>query len=165
MVPALVLTEEKAAERGYTGPGPHTLGGVFPGTWFVGEPVAVSELGFDTPEEAFAAAEDANAPLEQTTVADGEGKVHRRNHALGELEAQAAAVDAAIEEKAGGRIATHAEADDVASALGIEFPEGTKLDEKKAAIETVRGGEPVAAVEQALQDEHAPDQRDEGEAV
>lgn len=45
----------------------------FPGVWYVGQPIAVSELGFDTGDEAQAAVAAAGLPLSSTTVAEGDG--------------------------------------------------------------------------------------------
>jgi len=45
----------------------------FPGLWITGHPVAVSELGFDSEEEALAAVEALGLPLKLTKVPIGEG--------------------------------------------------------------------------------------------
>lgn len=159
MAPALVLTEEKAREAGLSSAGPYAFGVAFPGVYFVGRPVAISELGGLTYDEAIALLEETGVPLEETEVAEGEGKAYRENHAASDLEVAAAKVDEAVEE-AGG-IRTHAQADEVAAELGIVWPEGKiTLAEKVAAIEAVRAGaDPDAAAAESAADgeEATPD--------
>lgn len=65
--PALVY-EDDAVTHGE----PVHFGG-FPGLWVQGRPVAVAELGFETVEDAYKAVEELGLPLNQTTVAVGEG--------------------------------------------------------------------------------------------
>jgi hypothetical protein len=65
--PALVL-EDPAVSHGEP---VHFSGSPASGSW--GEPVAVSQLGFDNDDAAFARAEELALPLVQTTVAAGEG--------------------------------------------------------------------------------------------
>lgn len=154
MEAALVLSEEKAAEAGLSSSGPFAFG-AFPGVYFVGVPVSVSELGFESAEAALAAVEETGAPLEATEVADGEGKAYRTNHALSEREARAGVAEKVVEDVAGGKINSHAEADAVAVELGITFPEGAKLAEKVSAIETVRAGGTADEAEAELADEAA----------
>lgn len=65
--PALVLEDDSISHDEpvhYTG---------YPGLWIKGQPVAVSELGFDDADAAFARAEELSLPLTRTTVAEGEG--------------------------------------------------------------------------------------------
>jgi hypothetical protein len=65
--PALVL------EEGAVSHGEPVHFANFPGLWIEGQPVAVSELGFDDDDAAFARAEELGLPLDETTVAAGEG--------------------------------------------------------------------------------------------
>ena len=105
-------------------------------------------------EEAQQALEAAFAdpdfqPLELVEVELGEGKPIRINHAPSAEEARAEQVDEAVEEVAGGKITTHAEADAVAAELGFKFPDDPrpKVDDKVAAIEAIRaGGTPEIAI-------------------
>lgn len=144
-VPALVLTEEKAREAGYTGDGPFTFGGAFPGAFIVGEPVELSHFGFDGEDAAQVALDESGAPLEVVDVEEGSAPPLRENHALSEDEARDQAIVEAEEEA--GSIHTHADADTAARELGLTFPARTKLDAKVAAIEqarttTVTAGDP-----------------------
>lgn len=141
MAPALVLTPEAAEELGWQGAGPFTFAGVFPGEYVVGQPVEVRFLGFDGEEEARDAFDlaftDAEVvPLEWVDVEPGEGLPVRTNHALSETEAREEEAELAVEEAR--TIRTHADADEVAAELGIEFAEGAKLDEKREAIAAFR---------------------------
>lgn len=147
MEPALVLTEEKAQTLGYAGQGPFTLGGAFPGEYLLDQPVAIQYLGFDGEEEAraafdaaFANIEEEFVPLEWVDVEEGEGLPIRINHALSEAEAAPVIVERVVEEKAGGKITTHAEADAVAEELGISWPEAQRLTvaDKVEAITSFR---------------------------
>lgn len=45
----------------------------FPGLWLADRPIAVSELGFATDDDAYAAVDELGLPLAQTTVAEGAG--------------------------------------------------------------------------------------------
>jgi hypothetical protein len=95
-VNALVLTADKAAELGYSGPGPFTFQGFFHGVWAIDEPVAISELGYDTEADALAALDAAFAdvsakPLKIVKVKPGTGKALRVNHA--DSDTQAAPVE------------------------------------------------------------------------
>lgn len=152
MAPALILTEEKAAEHGYAGAGPFTFGR-FPGVYVPGRPVAISELGFSGEDDAGAKIEEVfgdNAPLEWVEVEEGEGLALRYNHAKSQHEApDEEIVKAAVEETTGSpassSIRSHADADAIALELGISFPEGAKLTEKVAAIEEVKAGGELAA--------------------
>lgn len=65
--PALVL-EDDSVSHGE----PVHFGG-FPGLWIKGQPVAVSELGFESVDDAHKRVDELNLPLAQTTVAQGEG--------------------------------------------------------------------------------------------
>jgi hypothetical protein len=150
---ALVLTEEAAEEAGLTGGGPFTFAGVFPGVWHVGQPVAVSELGFDDDDEAVDRAEELGLPLSTTTVAEGEGKADRGdNHAPSERQVAAERKAAAIADETGSAaprsIRSHAEADAIAADLGISFDEGAKLSDKVVAIEAFNA---AAAVDDGVQ--------------
>lgn len=145
---ALVLTADKAEALGLVGAGPFTFAGAFPGEFLIGEPVAVGFFGFDNDEAAHAAFDDAFAelhpddvPLEWTTVDEGEGLPVRVNHALSEFEAVEEAAQETVDEVRA--IRSHADADEVADELGITFPEGAKLDEKRDAIAAVRAGVPA----------------------
>jgi hypothetical protein len=152
MAPALILSEQKAAERGFTGEGPFTLGGAFPGIYSVGQPLALSELGFQSEGEAREAFDEAfgdDAPLEWTTVEEGEGLAPKDNHALSEIEFVELVAEEGERDEGGHKITTHAQADEVAESLGIEFPKGSKMTvaDKIRTIEEVRaghGGDPDA---------------------
>lgn len=156
MAPALVLTEEKAAQHGYAGAGPFTFSGTFPGVYVPGEPVAISELGFVDEDDARASFESVwededDAPLEWTEVGEGEGLALRYNHAKAEHEApDEALVEAAVEDVTGSEasssIRSHKEADAIALELGISFQDGALLKDKVAAIEQVKAGGELAAV-------------------
>lgn len=142
MAPALVLTQAAADELGYTGAGPFTLAGAFPGEYLIDEPLALKYLGFDDEEEARAAFDDAFVdadvvPLAWTTVAEGEGLPIRQNHALSDLDVAEEIVE---EVTPTGGIRSHKDADKVAAELGISFPEDAKLDDKRAAIDAFRTG-------------------------
>lgn len=138
MAPALILTEEKAAEHGYMGAGPFTFPGGFPGVFVPGKPLALSETGFSSEEEAQAALDETGIPLEWTEVEEGEGLAERDNHAL--------AADQAVEVEAAEvrAIKTHADADAAAAELGISFKSDPRptVAEKIATIKAVRLGEP-----------------------
>lgn len=138
MAPALILTEEMAAERGYMGSGPFTFPDAFPGVWVPGEPVALSELGFATQDDADEALEASEVPLEWTDVDEGEGIPERDNHAA----SMEQAVTADVEETR--KIRNHADADAVAAELGLEFPTDPRptVREKIALIEEARAGTP-----------------------
>lgn len=142
MEPALVLTAETAEELGWAGSGPFTFAGVFPGEWVVDQPVAVRYLGFDGEQEARdafeTAFEDAElVPLEWVEVDDGEGLPLRTNHALSETEARELDVADVVEEAS--TVRTHKQADALAEELGITFPEGATVAEKRDAIASYRG--------------------------
>lgn len=141
-VEALVLTEEAAEERGYSGDGPFTFGGAFPGEWSPGVPLRLSALGFDSEDDALDALEAAEVPLERVTVGPGEGFPQRVNHAASEDEIRAA--EAEVETDTGGRdfskIRTHAQANEAADALEISFAEGATVAEKVAALQAVVAG-------------------------
>jgi hypothetical protein len=142
MATALVLTEEAAAELGWVGAGPFTFAGVFPGEYLVDRPLEVRFLGFDGEDAAREAFETAFAdaevvPLEWVDVEPGEGLPLRENHALSEAEARQETAETLVEEAR--TIRTHADADALAEELGITFPEGAKLDEKRDAIAAFRG--------------------------
>lgn len=171
MTPALVLTEEKAEELGYSGAGPFTFSGVFPGVWVPGEPVRISELGFtgeDETREALgeAFADAAVAPLEWTEVGEGEGYAIRENHAAPIEQVREAVVDEAVEDALGKKaIRSHADADLVAEELGISFGDGTKLADKVQAIEDFKAGQ--ATLEGAplvLEDGSTPGEPDDPDA-
>lgn len=149
MAPALILTAERAEANGYSGPGPFTFGGAFPGVFLVDQPLALSEMDFADEDAAREAYDEAfgeldAAPLEWTEVDEGEGLAIRENHALGELELAQEMADeksaAAVTEK----ITTHAEADARAEELGISFgDQKLKVSEKVDAIRAVEaGGDP-----------------------
>lgn len=143
MEPALVLSEEKAAEHGYSGSGPFTFGGAFPGIYIVGQPLAISELGFETEDdarEAFDEAFEDAAPLEWTSVEQGEGRALRENHALSELEAIEQEALEPAKDPEGKKITTHAQADAAAEELGLTFSADPRptVAEKVEAIEQAR---------------------------
>lgn len=141
MALALVLTEDLAAERGYAGPGPFTFAGLFPGVYFVGQPVRISELGLSSEEEALDRVEASNVPLELVEVGEGEGDAFRWNHAPSAEDVRRQSVDELVEEVAGGSsLRSHADADAVAQELGVEFADGTSLADKRSAIEAARSG-------------------------
>lgn len=135
MALALVLTEEKAAELGYSGSGPFTFGGVFPGEWTPGQPLRFDVLGFDSEAELRDRLASSGAPLEETTVDTGEGYPERVNHVASEMD-----VEAAQERVDFSKIRTHAAADEAAGELGFTFPEGVKLEDKVRALEAAREG-------------------------
>lgn len=149
MAPALILTEEKAAEHGFAGVGPFAFSGVFPGVYEVGRPVELSELGFADEDDAQAAIDGAfgdDVPLEFVDVKPGEGKAIRVNHAMSEHDnPDSAIVDEVVEEQTDGKIRTHADADAVGAGLGVTFPEGAKLADKIAAIDELRAGADLTA--------------------
>lgn len=137
MATALVLTSEAAEERGWQGAGPFTFAGLFPGEWVVDQPIEIRYLGFDGYDEALEAFETAFVdvevpPLEWVDVEPGEGLPIRTNHALSETEAREEQAEAVVEEAR--TIRTHADADALAEELGLTFPEGAKLDEKRDAL-------------------------------
>lgn len=149
MAPALILTSERAEANGYSGPGPFTFGGAFPGVFLVDRPLALSEMDFsdeqaarDAYDEAFGELEDP--PLAWVEVDAGEGLALRDNHALGELELAQALADEKTAEAVTEKIRTHAEADARAEELGISFgDQKLKLDEKISAIREVEAsGDP-----------------------
>lgn len=137
MASALILTEEKAAEHGYMGAGPFTFPSGFPGNFYPGVPIALSELGYVDEETAKAALEESGVPLAWTEVEEGEGLAERDNHAP-DAETAVAPVE---KPKA---IRTHDDADAAAAELGITFSEEPRptVAEKVEAIEAVRLGEP-----------------------
>lgn len=135
-VPALVLTEENAREAGYTGDGPFTFGGAFPGELIVGQPVELAHFGFANEDDAQAALDESGVPLELVDVEEGSGPPIRENHALSEDEVTSGAHDQAADETAA--INTHAEADAAGKELGLTFAAKAKLSEKVAAIEQAR---------------------------
>lgn len=143
-----MLTEERAADAGYVGAGPFTFGSLYPGEWLVDRPVRISALGFDTADDAAAAIDEAGVPLELVDVEPGTAEPVRVNHAPTREEAAAADVEQAVEEKAGGSIGSHAEADAVAGELGLVFPDDPRprLADKIAAIERVHDGADAADV-------------------
>jgi hypothetical protein len=77
-VKALVLDAEAA---GYSGTDAVHFGD-FPGVWTPGQPVAVSELGFDTDKDALAAVKTLGLPLREVSVEQGSAPMPERpNHA------------------------------------------------------------------------------------
>jgi hypothetical protein len=69
----------------------------FGGLFVKGQPVAVSLLGFDSDEDAYAAVEAAGLPLVRTTVSAGEGSMPSRENHYAEGEEPEALPDAAPE--------------------------------------------------------------------
>lgn len=65
--PALVLDDDSVSHDE-----PVHFGG-FPGLWAKDRPVLVSELGFETLDDAYQAVDELGLPLARTTVAAGEG--------------------------------------------------------------------------------------------
>lgn len=80
--------------------------GSFPGVWFVEQPIAVSELGFDSEQEAVDRVAELGLPLRKTRVPVGSAPMpERTNHVYPEpveedVEADAA-VEADVEEQVG----------------------------------------------------------------
>lgn len=142
MAPALILTEEAAAQAGYSGAGPFTFAGVFPGEWTLGEPLRISELGFDSDDDARDALAEAGVPLEEIEVGPGEGFAKRFNHAAGEMQVEAAAAEVELDtgEPDFDRIRTHAQANEAADRLEISFAEGATVAEKVEALKAVAAG-------------------------
>lgn len=127
---AFVLDDE-----GLAGGGPVNLAG-FPGMWTPGEPIAASEFiragAFDTVEEMRDRVRELGMPLKETSVGEGTAPMTgRANHAPNSEEAAAAKE---MLETSTPR--SHAEADQAAAELGLDFPEGTKLADKLEAIRT-----------------------------
>lgn len=144
---ALVLTTEKADELGFSGAGPFTFGGLFPGEWERDYPLRVTELGFTDADEAEAALQEAFdeevAPLKWVDVGEGEGYPERFNHVASEADVRnaASATGEAATEIDFDKIRTHADADKAAEALGISFGDGKpKLEEKIAALKATSEG-------------------------
>jgi hypothetical protein len=80
-VKALVLDAEAA---GYSGTDAVHFGD-FPGVWAPGQPVAVSELGFDTEKDALARVKELGLPLREVQVDAGSARMpDRPNHAPAE---------------------------------------------------------------------------------
>jgi hypothetical protein len=70
--------------------------GDFPGVYVPGEPVALTEIEFDSPKEATDRAKELGIPLAKTTVAAGEGKMAaRENRAPSDADVTPIEVDAA----------------------------------------------------------------------
>lgn len=67
---AFVLSEEIAADRGYTGAGPFHFAG-FPGLWSVGSPIGSEALGFETVAGAEARIAELGLPLTRTLADKG----------------------------------------------------------------------------------------------
>jgi hypothetical protein len=89
---AFVLDTDAA---GYTG-GEGVHFGDFPGVWAPGAPVALRELGFDTAEDARAAAKDLGLPLKEISVDAGSAPMPERpNHAASTPDAAAEPAPAA----------------------------------------------------------------------
>jgi hypothetical protein len=154
VAPALILTAAKAEERGFTGEGPFTLGGAFPGIYSVGQPLALSELGFQSEGEAHEAFEEAfgdDSPLEWTEVGEGEGRALRENHALSEIELAEHVATGDVRDSGGEEIRTHAQADEAANDLGLTFPSDPRptVAEKVAAIEQARAAAGVVLADGA----------------
>lgn len=74
--PALVLDDPSVSHSE-----PVHFGG-FPGLWAVDRPIAVSELGFDSVDDAYARADELGLPLARTTVAFGDGLMPARDNHL-----------------------------------------------------------------------------------
>ncbi len=75
---ALVLDDDSVAH------GEPVHFGNFPGLWVVGQPVAVSELGFESEDEALARVEELGLPLKTLTVTAGSSPMPARaNHLPG----------------------------------------------------------------------------------
>lgn len=145
MTPALILTEEKAEQAGYSGAGPYTFAGLFPGEWTPGVPLRIDALGFTTADEAEAKLVEAfETPiLEWTEVGETEGFPERFNHAPSEMQARAAEAIGEIETTEDGeldlsKIHTHAQADEVAAGLEISFPEDPRPTVAQK-VEAIRG--------------------------
>lgn len=143
---ALILTAEAAEAAGLSGPGPFTFSGSFPGVWTVGDPVSLTELGFQgsgDQDDAAALVKSLGLPLEELDVEPGEAKGWKgENHILSDREARELE---ALEDppQATGKIRTHAHADARARELGFSFPDPkATVPEKIKAIEAVEGGAP-----------------------
>jgi hypothetical protein len=109
--------------------------GGFPGVWEPGRPVAVSELGFDTEEEALALVDELELPLRPVQVDAGSARMPERpNHLLSQEQQRVLANEAA----ANWPPRSHKDADAVAAAASIEWPRPKMtLDEKVAQLESV----------------------------
>lgn len=142
MADALILTVEKAEELGFSGVGPFTFAGLFPGEWTPGRALRVTELGFTDAKEAEAAVVEAFdeeiSPLAWTTVSGDEGFAERTNHAVSEAQARLATGEGKAEKTPFDKIRTHAQADKAAAELGLSIDGGTvaeKVEALKAAAE------------------------------
>lgn len=159
METALELDTDAA---GYTRSEPVHFGS-FPGVWEPGRPIAVSELGFASEEEALAAVADLELPLRQVRVDAGSAPMPERPNHLLSQEAQRV-LDMELEPAPGESEPrpprTNADADALAVEAGIgEWPEGVKtvaqkvefLDRVRAGEVTVTG-EPVVETEPELEE-------------
>lgn len=106
-VKALVLDADAA---GYSGGEAVHFGG-FPGVWAPGQPIAITELGFDSERDARDAVKALELPLREVSVDAGSAPMpERSNHHVSEAdaataptsEAEATAEHEAAEPKIGG---------------------------------------------------------------
>lgn len=149
MAPALVLTEDAAAEHGYSGAGPFTFPG-FPGLYTPGRPLEVSELDLVDADDLEEMIEDAGVPLELVDVEQGSGKAERDNHALslGEvMEGEGLDDDAPA-------IRTHKQANAAAKELGFDFSaDDQTVAQKVEAIEAFKQAQALEGDEMTLADD------------
>lgn len=122
-------------DPGLSGGGPVNLAG-FPGMWTPGEPIAAAEFikagAFDSVEEMRDRVRELGMPLKEVSVGEGEASMPvRANHAPNSEEA--AEAKATLE---ASTPRSHAEADQAAADLGLDFPPGMKLADKLEAIRT-----------------------------
>lgn len=113
--------------------------GGFPGVWAPGQPVEISELGFDSEDEALARVDELGLPLRQVNVEPGSAPMPARpNHLFSED--QQRVLD--LEQAANWPPTTHAQADQAAATAGIaEWPRpNMKVADKVAFLEQARAG-------------------------
>jgi hypothetical protein len=127
---AFVLDDE-----GLAGGGPVNLAG-FPGMWTPGEPIAAAEFvkagAFDSVQEMRDRVRELGMPLKEVTVGEGTAPIAARANHMPNAE-EAAEAKATLETSTPR---SHAEADQAAAELGLDFPAGTKLADKVEAIRT-----------------------------
>jgi hypothetical protein len=128
----------------------------FPGVWAPERPIAVTELGFDTVDEALARVDELGLPLRQVDVEAGSAPMPARDNQIAS-EDQARAVELATSEKPHG-FRTHAEADEAAAAANVTWPkQKMTVAEKTEFLEAFAAGD----VDEAGGDEN--EEEDEGE--
>lgn len=133
-VTALELDAEAA---GYTGGEALHFGG-FPGVWSPGQPVAVSELGFESEQDALDRARELELPLREVRVDEGSAPMPARPNHLANTDQETALddVDTATKKRW-----THAELDALAAEADVTWPAGvTKVDEKAAFLDAYAAG-------------------------